>query len=553
MGTESQRVYRPRRGGKQVVSGIAMLVLGGLAAFQQWPKPLMQVPPGAGSPAGNLLLDLGAGVLILIGLRVLLAILRGVPRLTVDEQGLVMQSLFGTRPVAWERLGTFSLAIAYAGRRGRTRYKAIAPILDPSGNPTRRSFSIPDAFEVPVATLLDDLRAWRGDTDADATPLVAIPAGAERSFGVSGIRWPWLTALVLAIFVVVFLMELRFAATLGQQTLSPMALIALGGLSRTLVESGQWYRLLTAPFLHAGWPHLIFNGIAFALAGYALERLVGRAWMFCIFAAGAIAGSLTSLALLAPSTVSVGASGAIMAMLVALFLTSFRLPPGRAKSRIQIRSAQVAIPALIPASQGAAAMHVDYGAHFGGALIGLVLGLLLVRTWRDAAPLPGFRTGAATFAAIATLLFATSAYAVAQRYPSYEILADLIPAARYPHGAAQTASRSASLLAAYPRDPRSHTIAAVLSLRRGDKAGAERELRTALSLAETSAFIFGPAFANTIRAALADTILEEGRRAEAAAVAHEACIAEGGAVPAPQVMTALQKTGLCGGTGRNPS
>jgi rhomboid protease GluP len=370
--------------------------------------------------------------------------------------------------------------------------------------------------------------------------------GQERPIGVYGFCLPWLTVTLLAGFIVVFVLEQRFAVTLSGRANSPTVatLVALGGLSRPLAESGQWYRLLTAPFLHSGIAHLAANGLAFALSGYALERLVGRAWLFSIFAAGALAGSVGSLILLAPTTVSVGASGAIMAMLTALFMISFRLAPGRAKTGIQVHSLRVAIPALIPVHS--ASVHIDYGAHAGGALFGAVIGFLLLRIWQDDAPLPPLRANATVLATFAAVSFAASGYAVAERYPSYATALTMIPVAEFPHGAAEIAARADRLLAAYPRDPRSHLFAATARLGRADKAGAEREFRTGLALAEASPQLFRPSLATTIRAGLAATILEEGRRAEATSVARDACTAKGDAAPEPHVAALLARSGLCG-------
>jgi rhomboid protease GluP len=146
--------------------------------------------------------------------------------------------------------------------------------------------------------------------------------------------------------------------------------------------------------------------------------------MFVIFAAGALAGSGMSLAMAAsPGTVSVGASGGIMAMLVALFIISFRMPSWRAKTQIQIQAARVVIPSMIPVAHGAAALHVDYGAHFGGVLLGGVLGVLLLLSWGERSPLPGYRVSAAVLAGVMMLAFATAALAVAQWYPGFAVVA----------------------------------------------------------------------------------------------------------------------------------
>ncbi len=141
-------------------------------------------------------------------------------------------------------------------------------------------------------------------------------------------------------------------------------------------------RLLTAPFLHANLAHILFNGTALLLAGWVLERLVGRVWFLAVFVTGASGGSLMSLAINPGNLTSVGASGAVMALFAAMLVLSFRLPSGPLRTRAQVGSTRILIPSLLPlATTTAGAMQIDYGAHFGGALAGAGLGLLLLRTW----------------------------------------------------------------------------------------------------------------------------------------------------------------------------
>jgi rhomboid protease GluP len=412
----------------------------------------------------------------------------------------------------------------------------------------RRALAIPDVFDAPFALVVRALAEWHSGLAAGVAPVRQGPAAAAPEVGVSEFRWPWVTIALLAAFIVAFAIEQQFAVAPGGRALSPAVatLAALGGLNRALVEAGEWYRLLSAPFLHLNVSHLVFNGISFALAGYALERYVGRAWMFCIFAAGALAGSVASLVLMAPNTVSVGASGGIMAMLVSLFLISFRLPIGRMRTQIQAQSAWFAVPSLIPAGAAVGAMHVDYGAHFGGAVLGVTVGFVLLRTWREEAPLPRFRANAALFAIVAALAFAASAVAVAWRYPAQATPAGMIPAAELPHSPAEATAKADRLLATWPSDPRSHLIAGAARAQRRDVVGAEHEFRIALSLAGTSQPPLLPNFVNATRATLALTLVVEQRGVEARVMAHEPCLATGDAAPPATVMALLAKNSLCG-------
>jgi rhomboid protease GluP len=358
---------------------------------------------------------------------------------------------------------------------------------------------------------------------------------------------PWVTALLIGVFCTIYFFETRVALEAGLPSGQPgvRILVVLGGLSRNLLDMGEAYRILSAPLLHSSWAHLIGNVVVFAFAGILLEWQVGAAWMFCVFAAGALAGSGMSVLVNLPTTVSVGASGAIMAMLAALFWISFRLPASRAKTRNQRLVLGLIVSALLPLAHGSGTP-TDYACHLGGVLLGSVLGLLLLLTWMDGARWPSLRPGAYVLAACALFSFASAANAVARAYPNYEPLVHLMPDALVPHTPADVAAKADHLLATYPNDPRSHFTGAGLDLMNNNPTEAEAELRKALSLSDAKVGLVYPALNNTIRGLLAQTVLLEGRTAEARAIATDACFAQGVNAPPPAIMAQLEKAKLCG-------
>src|SRR6185436_17472583 len=155
------------------------------------------------------------------------------------------------------------------------------------------------------------------------------------------------TLWLLTGLVALFGAEHVWAPFPGHGVLSPdvRTLLAFGGLERVAVlEGGHWYRLVTAPLLHAGLAHLFFNGLALAMAGVTLEGLVGRPWLFALLVLGGLGGGVVSLLVNPAGTVSVGASGAIMAVLAAAVLSAFRLPAGAARSSLQQSLMRLLIP-----------------------------------------------------------------------------------------------------------------------------------------------------------------------------------------------------------------
>lgn len=517
--------FGPRRG-RLARQGVLSLALGALVLAMQ----------AAGEARGeNPLVAVSGLVMLGFGLLTLLGLARGRPRLRVDRAGLTLHGALRTRRADWAALGDFALVPVGRGRLARRRFQAVAP---GAGGP---GLTLPDAFEVPLADLLAAAVALRPATLATPGAVAETPG----SRGVEGFRWPWLTAAMLAAQIAVFAFE-RLAGPGAAGDPSLATLVAMGGVSRDLVASGEAWRLMTAPLLHAGAVHLLANAVAFALAGYALERLVGRAWMFCVFSAGALGGSLASIALNPPSMVSVGASGAIMAMLAALLLASVRMPAGRLRTNVQWQAARTAIPALVPFGHGAGGLHVDYGAHLGGAVVGGVLGLLLLRSWRDHLPLPGRRTAAAGLALAFAAAFAASGVAAALGFPARAALAaDLIPDAQVPRDGAAIAAAADRLLAEYPRDPRSHLLAATQMMRRGEMPAALAELRAAVPLLASHPHGLPAPLPNVVHATTAIVLYAQGDKAGAAAEARPACAPAPGAEVSPNVAAALARFGLC--------
>jgi membrane associated rhomboid family serine protease len=80
------------------------------------------------------------------------------------------------------------------------------------------------------------------------------------------------------------------------------------------VAHGDWWRLITAAFLHYGPFHLIMNMLALWWFGSLLERRIGSGRYLLLYLVSGLAGSAGAL-LLDPTTPTVGASGAIFGIL----------------------------------------------------------------------------------------------------------------------------------------------------------------------------------------------------------------------------------------------
>ncbi|HTJ45081.1 MAG TPA: rhomboid family intramembrane serine protease [Kofleriaceae bacterium] len=115
-------------------------------------------------------------------------------------------------------------------------------------------------------------------------------------------------------------------------------------------DAGLAWRLFIAPLVHLGALHLAFNLIGFALIGPPLERVIGRARTFVVYAGGAIAGAALHVAM-QPYDLSVGASGAAFAGAAALLVSIRSAPEGATPG--PLAGARGSAVGLGPAPRGA--------------------------------------------------------------------------------------------------------------------------------------------------------------------------------------------------------
>jgi rhomboid protease GluP len=359
-------------------------------------------------------------------------------------------------------------------------------------------------------------------------------------------RRPVLTMAMLAVLAAIFALEVKFSqlTTGGALSMAPSldTLVAAGGMVGNLVvERGEWFRLFTATLLHGNLEHIIFNGIAFWFAGSVLEKLLGRAWLLALFFLGGLGGSLMSLAINDRGIVSIGASGAIMAMIAAALVVAYRFP-GRSRHQVQFQMLRMLIPSLLPLAVSSEGGGIDYAAHFGGAITGFLISGILLRLWPRTAPAPRFAPFAKIVAVLSLLVFAGSGYQAYAGHQAYALGAFLIPDNEMPHGDAEIVAKSKALVAAYPRDPRAHFFRAA-ALMDQDPPAAEHALRAALAQKDMLDLEFNPSFRITLISYLAQTLITQGRSDEARLEAKPYCHSgKDGAVPED-----LAPLGICTG------
>jgi membrane associated rhomboid family serine protease len=136
---------------------------------------------------------------------------------------------------------------------------------------------------------------------------------------------PIFTYCMIAILILVFILTMWYANWQFESiNINPLygpsiaVLTQMGAkVTSNIVNQGEWWRLITAMFLHAGLVHLALNVIMFARIGVMIEEAFGFWRTGSIYLISGFSGSLTSSAM-NPTSVGVGASGALYGLVGAL-------------------------------------------------------------------------------------------------------------------------------------------------------------------------------------------------------------------------------------------
>jgi len=157
-----------------------------------------------------------------------------------------------------------------------------------------------------------------------------------------------------------------------------------GAASWAAVRAGEWWRPLSALFLHANALHVGSNMIALVFVGGVAERVFGHARFLLLFMLVGLAGGAASLAHQAViashgggAAGSIGASGAVYGVGAGVVAAAIRLrgliPPWRPRALVG-----ATLPLLLSSLvAGLARPEVDNAAHLGGAVACVLLGFVL--------------------------------------------------------------------------------------------------------------------------------------------------------------------------------
>ena len=185
----------------------------------------------------------------------------------------------------------------------------------------------------------------------------------------------FVTTIILDINILIYVVMLAssgfFFKNFDQETL-----IAAGAYFKPAIISGEWWRLLTAIFLHSNFPHILMNMIMLFYIGAILEPAIGHIKFAIIYILTGFFANLISF-YLTDYTLTVGASGAIFGLLGVFsgMLTNRKIA-------IELRKfiiINIVAITIMTTVNGFLKGSVNYVAHFAGLFCGAVLTIIYLQ------------------------------------------------------------------------------------------------------------------------------------------------------------------------------
>ena len=149
-----------------------------------------------------------------------------------------------------------------------------------------------------------------------------------------------------------------------------------GALYGPAVQAGDWWRLLTAAFLHANLLHLGMNMLFLWWVGAPVEEAIGRGRYLLLYLVSGLAGSAGAL-LLSPNDVTVGASGALFGILGAALVFERQRNYVLGGGALSIVLVNLAFTFALGGP-----VRISIGGHLGGLVGGALAALALSRFGR---------------------------------------------------------------------------------------------------------------------------------------------------------------------------
>ncbi len=149
-------------------------------------------------------------------------------------------------------------------------------------------------------------------------------------------------------------------------------------ISRQFIDDGEWYRLVSAGFVHFGIFHIAMNMLLLYQLGRLLEPSLGTLRFGLVYTASLLAGSTGAL-LLSPDAFTGGASGAVFGLMAAGVV-------GLRQRGVNPLQTGLGLTFVINLLITIAIPGVSIGGHFGGAIAGALCGAAMIPSPRTRQP-----------------------------------------------------------------------------------------------------------------------------------------------------------------------
>ncbi|MBU5592895.1 rhomboid family intramembrane serine protease [Clostridium sp. MSJ-4] len=179
------------------------------------------------------------------------------------------------------------------------------------------------------------------------------------------------TYALIIINILIFILSVYLSRSIVD--IDIRVLLFLGAKNNILIRQGQYYRLLTAMFLHGGLLHVVLNMYALKATGEVVESFYGRGKFIIIYFFSGITSSLASY-MFSKST-SVGASGAIFGLLGACLIFAFKMKDKIGKGFLKNIISVIAVNVFI----GISISNIDNFGHIGGLIGGIIISWILFK------------------------------------------------------------------------------------------------------------------------------------------------------------------------------
>lgn len=173
---------------------------------------------------------------------------------------------------------------------------------------------------------------------------------------------PVVTFALIAVNVLMYVLTAYQAQSVMENANSP-SFLSLVLQPAHVALTGEWWRLITAGFLHFGLLHIVLNMVSLYVIGREVEIVLGRLRFLGVYLISLLGGGIAAYLLSPIGQLVAGASGAVFGLMGALLVAVIRL-------KLDPKSVIIVIVLNLVISFQVA--NISWQGHIGGLIVGAV-------------------------------------------------------------------------------------------------------------------------------------------------------------------------------------